>query len=155
MCGRYSLDRPKDVQAHFDFIDWHERRVEPNFNIAPTQDILTIIQRQGAVPEAQLASWGLRPHWLEPDSRHRPLINVRAETVASSGMSRGALARTRCLIPATGFYEWRAESSGKGKTPMYIRRHFACVIGRDYVYVRPSVIAGLGDEAITTLHVHD
>jgi putative SOS response-associated peptidase YedK len=118
MCGRYSLDRLKDAQAHFDFIDWHERRVEPKFNIAPTQDILTIIQRQDAAPEAQLAGWGLRPHWLEPGSRQRPLINARAETVASSGLFRGALARTRCLIPATGFFEWRAEPQSKGKAPM-------------------------------------
>jgi putative SOS response-associated peptidase YedK len=121
MCGRYSLDRPKEVQAHFDFVDWHERRVEPRFNIAPTQEILTIVQHPDGPPEPQLASWGLRPHWLDPDSRRRPPINARAEHVASSGMFKGALARTRCLIPATGFFEWRAEPGGKGKTPMHIQ----------------------------------
>jgi putative SOS response-associated peptidase YedK len=120
MCGRFNLTDPAAVQARFDFVDWHERRIEPKFNIAPAQDILTIVQEQEDPPLAQDAIWGLAPHWLRSGSS-KPPINARAESVASSGLFRGALARARCLIPATGFYEWRAESGGAGKTPMHIQ----------------------------------
>jgi putative SOS response-associated peptidase YedK len=120
MCGRFNLTDPAAVQARFDFVDWHERRIEPKFNIAPAQDILTIVQRPDNPPEARDATWGFAPHWLKSGSS-KPPMNARAETVASSGLFRGALARTRCLIPATGFYEWRAVPGGAGKTPMHIQ----------------------------------
>ena len=120
MCGRFNLTSPAEIQARFGFVDWHERRVKPRFNIAPSQDILTIVQRPGKPPQAQDATWGFAPHWLRSGSR-KPPINARAETVATSGLFRGALARTRCLIPATGFYEWRAEPGDEGKTPMHIQ----------------------------------
>ena len=121
MCGRFNLTKPEEPQARFDFIDWHERRIEPRFNIAPSQDILTIVQRPLGAPFAQDAKWGLAPPWLQPTSKRPPPINARAESVASSGMFRGALARPRCLTPATGFYEWRADPKGAGKTPMHIQ----------------------------------
>jgi putative SOS response-associated peptidase YedK len=66
-------------------VDWHERRVEPKFNIAPSQDILAIVQNPDNPPFAQDATWGLAPHWLQPRSKQRPPINTRAESVASSG----------------------------------------------------------------------
>jgi putative SOS response-associated peptidase YedK len=120
MCGRFNLTDPAAVQARFGFVDWHERRIEPRFNIAPSQGILTIVQDPGGAPFAQDAKWGLAPRWLQPGSS-KPPINARAETVASSGLFRGPLARTRCLIPATGYFEWRAEPGGAGKTPMHIQ----------------------------------
>jgi putative SOS response-associated peptidase YedK len=121
VCGRFNLTKPEEPQARFDFIDWHERRIEPRFNIAPSQDILTIVQHPLGAPFAQDAKWGLAPPWLQPTGKRPPPINARAESVASSGMFRSALAKTRCLIPATGFYEWRADPNGAGKTPMHIQ----------------------------------
>jgi putative SOS response-associated peptidase YedK len=120
MCGRFNLTLPAAVEARFGFVDWHERRVQPRFNIAPSQEILTIVQSPESPPEARAATWGFAPRWLQSGSS-KPPINARAESVASSGMFRGALARTRCLIPATGFYEWRSEPGGAGKTPMHIQ----------------------------------
>ena len=120
VCGRFNLTKPQEVEARFGLVDWHERRIEVGFNIAPTEEILTIVQPGQGAPVAQLAIWGLAPWWLEPGRRKRPLINARAETVASSGLFRSALARTRCLILATGFYEWRADPGG-GKSPTHIR----------------------------------
>ena len=120
MCGRFNLTLPAAVEERFGFVDWHERRVKPSFNIAPSQEILTIVQSPESPPEARDATWGFAPHWLQAGSR-KPPINARAESVASSGLFRGALARTRCLIPATGFYEWRSEPGGAGKTPMHIQ----------------------------------
>jgi len=120
MCGRFTLTGPAEIQARFGFVDWHERRIQPRFNIAPAQELLTIAQSPGKPPVAQDATWGFAPHWLRAGSS-KPPINARAETVASNGLFRGALARTRCLIPATGFYEWRANPGATGKTPMHIQ----------------------------------
>lgn len=109
MCGRFNLTRAQDIEARFGFMDWHERRIEPRFNIAPTQEILTIVQRADGSRAVQTATWGLVPFWMR--AKPKPRINARAETARDSPMFRGA---SRCLVPATGFYEWR------NKAPMLI-----------------------------------
>jgi putative SOS response-associated peptidase YedK len=96
--------------ARFGFMDWSEKRIEPRFNIAPSQEILTIVQEPLGGPFAQTATWGLKPFWLEKGKP--PPINARAEALGSSRMFREA---RRCLIPATGFYEWR------NRRPMHIQ----------------------------------
>lgn len=113
LCGRFNLTSPKDIEERFGFMDWHERRPEPRFNIAPTQEILTIVQRADGARAVQTAKWGLVPFWMRDtrSQKPRPQINARAETARTSPMFRGA---ERCLIPANGFYEWRA------KAPMHI-----------------------------------
>jgi putative SOS response-associated peptidase YedK len=110
MCGRFNLSSPKEIVERFGFIDWSEKRIEPRFNIAPSQEILTIVQLPLEQPSLQTAVWGLRPFWLQ--AGRPPPINARAESLGSSAMFREA---QRCLIPATGFYEWR---NGQ---PMHIR----------------------------------
>src|SRR3982074_2170609 len=106
LCGRFNLTRPKDVVERFGFMDWTEKRPEPRFNIAPSQEILTIVQEPLGLPFAQTATWGLKPFWAK-DLKRPPPINARAESLTASPMFRDALASTRCLIPATGFFEWR------------------------------------------------
>ena len=78
MCGRYALSQqwdvlverfiltnPKDIEKRFGFLDWHEKRIEPRFNIAPSQDILMVVRdpRQGLMD--QLAKWGFAPFWVD------------------------------------------------------------------------------------------
>jgi putative SOS response-associated peptidase YedK len=113
VCGRFNLTRAQDIEERFGFMDWHERRIEPRFNIAPTQEILTIVLREDGTRAVQTATWGLVPFWMR--AKPKPQINARLESVATSPMFRGAL---RCLIPATGFYEWQKPA----KTPMHIGR---------------------------------
>ena len=93
-------------------MDWSEKRIEPRFNIAPSQEIITFVQLPLELPVVQTAIWGLKPFWLEKGLRKAPPINARAEALGSSPMFREA---KRCLIPATGFYEWR------NKQPMHIQ----------------------------------
>jgi putative SOS response-associated peptidase YedK len=112
-CGRFNLTDPQDIVQRFGFMDWSDKRIEPRFNIAPSQEILTIVQLPLQQPEPQMAIWGLKPFWLQKSTRKAPPINARAEALGSSAMFREAL---RCLIPANGFYEWRQ------KQPMHIRR---------------------------------
>src|ERR1700687_3227732 len=97
LCGRFNLTRPTDVVERFGFMDWTEKRIEPRFNIAPSQEILTIVQEPLGLPFAQTATWGLEPFWAK-DSKRPPPINARAEALTSSRMFRDALATTRCLI---------------------------------------------------------
>lgn len=108
LCGRFNLRNPKDIIERFGFMDWSDKRIEPRFNIAPSQEILTIVQLPLEGMTVQSAVWGLKPSGI-----NRSLINVRAESLGSSGLVRGA---RRCLIPASGFYEWR------NRQPMHIHR---------------------------------
>jgi putative SOS response-associated peptidase YedK len=110
LCGRFNLTDPQDIVERFGFMDWSDKRPEPRFNIAPSQEILTIVQLPLEAPALQTAVWGLRPFWLQKGKA--PPINARVEVLGSSAMFREA---RRCLIPANGFYEWRQ------KQPMHIR----------------------------------
>ena len=122
MCGRFSLSKPSAAAERFGFVDWHEIRIEPRFNIAPTQEILTIVQRRQGPPVAQIATWGFKPYWMLSGRRKRPPpINARAETLTDSPMFREALAGRRCLIVADGFYEWQREVGNTTPAPVYIR----------------------------------
>jgi putative SOS response-associated peptidase YedK len=112
MCGRFNLRNPKAIVERFGFMDWSDKRIEPRFNIAPSQEILTIVQLPLEQPQLalQTAVWGLKPFWLERGKP--PPINARAESLGSSRLFREA---QRCLILATGFYEWR------NRQPMHIQ----------------------------------
>src|SRR6266851_5411106 len=104
MCGRFNLTRPQDIVERFGFMDWTEKRIEPRFNIAPSQEILTIVQLPEGPAFAQNATWGLKPFWLNPQgssSKKPPPINARAESLASSPMFRDALLTVFYLTPAT------------------------------------------------------
>jgi putative SOS response-associated peptidase YedK len=107
MCGRFNLTRPADVERRFGFLDWHERRVQPRFNIAPTQPILILFQSGTGPRSATYARWGLDVSRSQtPTAKRRPPpINARAESLATNPVFRAA---RRCLIPATGFFEWQA-----------------------------------------------
>ena len=88
----------------------------PRYNVAPTQEVLTVTndgERHG-----EFMRWGLIPFWAKDLKIGYKMINARSETVATSGAFKHALKRRRCLIPASGFYEWRKE--GKERHPTYI-----------------------------------
>lgn len=111
MCGRFSLATlPGTLATHFGIPQVPP--LAPRYNIAPSQPVAVI--RQGeAERECVLLRWGLVPAWSkEPDTKYST-INARAETVADKPAYRAAFRRRRCLIPATGFYEWQARESGK------------------------------------------
>lgn len=91
------------------------------YNIAPGSSIPAV--RQGArVPKGELASfhWGLVPSWAKSDDSATQLVNARAETLAAKPSFRDALRSRRCVIPASGFYEW--EHRGRAKQPWFFRR---------------------------------
>lgn len=112
MCGRYTLTvELAELASRFGFAAG-ELAVQPRFNVAPTQGVLTVVGGrggQGAAGErrAGLMRWGLIPAWAKDAGAGNPLINARAESLADKPSFRDALEWRRCLIPADGFYEWQ------------------------------------------------
>ena len=116
MCGRYSLIWTDDLGNRFRVFEPTLGR-RSRFNVAPSQSMPVVVQR--GEREMVAMQWGLVPHWAgDAKGSSRP-INARAETLAERPMFRGLLRDRRCLVPASGFYEWRRESGRK--TPYYVR----------------------------------
>jgi putative SOS response-associated peptidase YedK len=115
MCGRFSQDMTwAQVHAFSQGLDLVVPDVEPapSFNIAPTQSVWTILgEGQGAI--AQQLRWGLIPSWARDVKAGAALINARIETVAEKPSFRSAWKARRCLVPASGYYEWRPEEGIK------------------------------------------
>ncbi len=119
MCGRFvQYSDPEVYAAEFDLDTLCE--ATPRYNVAPTQAVLAVRLSGEGRRELIPLRWGLVPSWSKgPDNRYS-MINARAETVATKPAYRNAFKHRRCLIPAEGFYEWKAEQSGKA--PYLIRR---------------------------------
>jgi putative SOS response-associated peptidase YedK len=128
MCGRFTLKRPERVKFYniessvFD-------GVVPRYNIAPSQDILTVVERDSQ-REATSMQWGLVPYWSKDA---KGIINARVETIEDKPSFKDSFQRRRCLIVADGFYEW--ERIGKISQPYYFQM-------RDE---EPFVFAGIWD----------
>ena len=122
MCGRYTLTDPDPrlLRFRFGLLESAEIDVEARYNVAPTDPVLALRLNGEGEREPGVLRWGLIPHYAEPDSFDRLLINARAETVAEAPAFRDAFQTHRCLIVADGFYEWRAEETGK--KPVWITR---------------------------------
>ncbi len=119
MCGRYVLHADIEELVEQFKLKLIEAQVQPRYNIAPSQDIAAIVETdQGRVLKP--LRWGLVPHWAQDVSIGNKMINARAETVAEKPSFRSLVKSHRCVIPASGFYEWKAEA-GK-KAPYYIHR---------------------------------
>ena len=114
MCGRFASslppDRLREIFATLGAVPNHA----PSWNVAPTQNAL-VIRRHPETGERRLdaLSWGLIPSFTEDPKGGRKPINARAETIATSGMFRGAFAACRCLVPLDAFYEWETTPTGK------------------------------------------
>lgn len=120
MCGRYNLIT--DARALIDHFEIEHTLPDlsgwqPNFNIVPGQTV-PVVRITDRGRELVPARWGLVPHWSKQPSVKYSTINARAETVAEKPAYRQAYRRQRCLIPATGFYEW--QRSGEHKIPHHI-----------------------------------
>ncbi len=115
MCGRFTLTNPspRRLASRFDLDGAFEIDERPRFNIAPTDPVLAIRRGEAAKNQAGRLRWGLLPGAWAQVTGQRPLINARAETVATQPAFKEAFEHRRCLIPADGFYEWRKDANGK------------------------------------------
>ncbi len=90
----------------------------PRYNITPTQPIAAIWEQQGR-RTIQLVRWGFVPGWVKDPREFSLLINARAETMAEKPSFRDAVRNSRCIVPASGYYEWMKGQDGK-RRPYYI-----------------------------------
>lgn len=112
MCGRFSLTAtPESIIEHFQLL--RLPNYQPGYNIAPAQKILCVVELDDKSRKAVNLFWGLVPSWAKDTKNAHHLINARAETVREKPSFRAALHKRRCLVPATGFYEWQKRDSGK------------------------------------------
>lgn len=111
MCGRYFLDTLPELLAQQ--FRMHKYPVyAASYNIAPTQPMLAL-RAHGDQTEWAWLRWGLIPHWAKDGSMGARMINARGETVAEKPAFRGAFRYRRCIVPATGFFEWKTGPDGK------------------------------------------
>lgn len=118
MCGRFTLIDLSQFTNLFPWILPPDSEPPPRYNIAPSQAIAVVPN----APEHKIDYflWGLIPSWAKDPAIGNRMINARAETLAEKPAFRTALRRRRCLIPASGFYEWQKTPDGRGKRPFYL-----------------------------------
>jgi putative SOS response-associated peptidase YedK len=110
MCGRYSLVPAENIAARFD-AQQDQLSLLPRYNIAPSQSLPVVVRNSpNRLVEMQ---WGLITSWSKEPRAQFSTINARAETIAKSPVFRGPFKSQRCLVPASGFYEWQRTSNGK------------------------------------------
>lgn len=117
MCGRYALHSKPEIVALLYWLKYNPE-LKPRYNIAPTQDAPVIRLNEKGEPELVMMRWGLIPTWAKDPSIGARLINARAETVKEKPAFRVAYKKRRCLVPASGFYEWK--KVGGGKQPYFV-----------------------------------
>ena len=118
MCGRFTLTHPNEALARlFEAAPANDLPQGPRHNICPTQAVAAVVSDVGRRLVAM--RWGLIPHWYERPEGGPLLINARAEGIADKPAFAEAARRRRCLIPASGFYEWTAGEEGE-RQPWYV-----------------------------------
>jgi len=163
MCGRFVSPEERALERAFDL----GRRDSPNpfarrFNVFPTDAIpfLRLPSNSGRL-ELATARWGMVPHWWKEAKPPRTSFNVRLEEAADKPMWRDAFSRSRCLIPAEGWYEWgeveRVDPSTgeirKAKQPYFVRAKDAgmfCFAGLAAYWKDPKTGEALRSCAILT-----
>jgi len=117
MCGRFALKPPAaEIVKCFGLDEAVD--LAPRYNISPGTDIPAIRHAPDGRRVMHLLRWGLVPNWAKDPTIGAKLSNARGETVAEKPSFRSAFQRRRCLVPADGFYEWKAVEGGK-KQPYY------------------------------------
>lgn len=118
MCGRFTLfDAIEDLSREFGVPVRFE--LARQYNIAPTQQVAAVRSRHGGGREFVLLRWGLIPYWAKDPSMGARMINARSETAPWKPAFRDPFRRRRCIVPASGFYEWQKQ--GRARQPYHVR----------------------------------
>jgi putative SOS response-associated peptidase YedK len=160
MCGRFALTLPADAMAQlFQARPDNDLPDVPNFNICPTTQVHAV--RMDETGRRLVAMrWGFVPHWYASPTDGPLLINARAETLADKPAFRAACRSRRCLIPATGFYEWTKDGEGQ-RLPWYIHRRDGAPIafgavwqmwGGETPMATCAIVTTAANDAISAIH---
>ena len=117
MCGRYAVtSAPEAIRTLFGYAEQPD--FPPRYNVAPTQPI-AIVRMVDGRRQFALVRWGLLPSWVQDPKNFSLLINARGESVMDKPAFKAAMKYRRCLVPANGFYDWKA--SATRRQPYYVR----------------------------------
>ena len=148
MCGRMAITLPHEAMAQvFDALPANDLPEVPDYNVCPTVDVHTVVPSEGRRLLRPMR-WGLLPPWYKTPTDGPLLINARAETIVEKPAFRTAARERRCIVPASGFYEWTKDAEGT-RFPWYITRSDG----------RPIAFAGIwqvwerGDARLTTVAI--
>lgn len=129
MCGRFvSSTSVSKLAEQFLVEDVKVEEHEPNWNVAPTNEILAVAASKEGTRRLGTFTWGLVPSWAKDPAVGNRMINLRAETVSEKPSFRRTLAKHRCIIPVDGFYEWKDMGRGRKKQPFYVRSRDGTVL---------------------------
>jgi putative SOS response-associated peptidase YedK len=118
MCGRFAQSfMPSRVRDEIPQVELEFEDAQPNSNLAPTSQIMTVIVKDGRLVLTR-THWGLIPPWAKDRKIGAKMFNARVETVHEKPLFKDAFKHRRCLIPVDGFYEWRKDSDGT-KSPFF------------------------------------
>jgi len=159
MCGRYAVATSRLPRIE-SALGIELPAVQPRYNIAPTQTV-SVVRAADRRYELVDMRWGLIPAWSKEPRTAYATFNARAETVATKPAFRAAYRARRCLVPASGFYEWREEEGRK--QPWY----FSAADGQDLAFaglweewhgpdspplLSCTIIVGTANERVATIH---
>jgi putative SOS response-associated peptidase YedK len=119
MCGRFALTLPDDAMAQlFSAALSNDLPSVETYNLCPTQTVPAVVSAAGT-RRIRPMRWGFLPHWYKSPTDGPLLIKARSETIAEKPAFRDACRSRRCILPATGFYEWTKTPDG-ARLPWYI-----------------------------------
>lgn len=120
MCGRFAATASIDeIATEFALVGVPERELNQSWNVAPTSDIYVIVEQR-----LEIMKWGLIPTWAKSGFTGANTINARSESVHEKPSFKSAFRARRCLIPATGYFEWATElGEYPSKQPFFIQRN--------------------------------
>jgi putative SOS response-associated peptidase YedK len=130
-----------------------DRMLLDSFNVAPTTDIPVFSVGDGQL-EIFSARWGLIPSWAREVKPGQPLVNARSETVHEKPSFRDLIARNRCIVPMSGFYEWDRRDP-RAKKPYYVPREDGRLMLCLGLFSRPKILDGGASVAILTTNSDD
>ncbi len=158
MCGRmtryYSWEEVRDYYLTF---TPPPGNLEPAYNVAPTQDVLMVTREEGG-NAISTARWGLIPPWSAAPLK-AATFNTRTDSIETSKLWRPSLEKWRCVVPASGWYEW---TGAKGdKQPWHFTRpdgaplSFAGLYAPPGRFGKPSCSIVVTEACDSTKHIHD
>ncbi|MDQ6694607.1 MAG: SOS response-associated peptidase [Chloroflexota bacterium] len=155
MCGRYDLIVIGQVlAARFRVTAEQAGEVgqnwQPRYNIAPSQLNPVVVAAENRGKDLVTMKWGLVPSWAKAPKTSFSTINARAETITQKPAFRKLLSGKRCLVPATGYFEWSASGGAGGKQPYRVQ-----VTGDDSGEDRILAMAGLEDRILAVAGLYD
>ena len=149
MCGRYYLDFDILESENFDLKN--SIIYETNFNITPQTKVPIFIEN-----ELTIATWGFFPDWIKNQKNSKPLFNTRWETVQEKRTFKAAFNKHRCLVPISGWYEWKNVNDEKQPYFFYKQNELLKAAGlywlRSSGDIEFSIITKEAQDSLLTIH---